>query len=67
MEKVFPNVMINGNEAVVVDYKFGEKQEKRHYSQVKNYLKLIRQMGYEKVSGFLWYVELNRVEAVNEL
>ncbi|SEG14031.1 UvrD-helicase domain-containing protein [Parabacteroides chinchillae] len=60
-------VMINGNEAVVVDYKFGEKQEKRHYSQVKNYLKLIRQMGYEKVSGFLWYVELNRVEAVNEL
>lgn len=58
-------VMITGEQVVVVDYKFGDHSDKRHHSQVKNYLKLIRQMGYEQVSGFLWYVELNKIEAVN--
>ena len=32
--------------------------------EVRNYLKLIRQMGYDEVEGFLWYVELNKIEAV---
>lgn len=58
-------VMIAGQQVVVVDYKFGEKEDKRHHSQVKNYLKLIRQMGYTEVEGYLWYVELNKIEAVN--
>ena len=49
---------------VVVDYKFGEHADQRYHSQVRNYLKLIRQMGYDEVEGFLWYVELNKIEAV---
>lgn len=58
-------VMIKKDEVVVVDYKFGEKQDKRHQEQVKSYLRLIRKMGYEKVNGYLWYVELGKIEAVN--
>ena len=57
-------VMITGNRVVVVDYKFGEYADQRYHSQVRNYLKLIRQMGYDEVEGFLWYVELNKIEAV---
>lgn len=58
-------VMITPEKVIVVDYKFGERQDKRHQSQVRNYLKLIRQMGYQEVCGFLWYVELGEIHAVN--
>lgn len=58
-------VMITGEKVVVVDYKFGDHPDKRHHNQVKNYLKLIRQMGYDQVDGYLWYVELNKIEEVN--
>lgn len=57
-------VMISGQKVVVVDYKFGEHTDKRYHSQVRNYLKLIRQMGYKEVEGYLWYVELNKIDAV---
>ena len=50
-------VMITGDRVVVVDYKFGEHTDQRYHSQVRSYLKLIRQMGYEEVEGYLWYVE----------
>jgi ATP-dependent exoDNAse (exonuclease V) beta subunit len=58
-------VMLTDNRAVIVDYKFGEKQDKRHHYQVKNYMNLVRRMGYENVEGYLWYVELDKIEAVN--
>lgn len=57
-------VMITDSEVVVVDYKFGTHPNKQHHSQVRNYLKLIRQMGYPEVQGYLWYVELEQIEAV---
>lgn len=57
-------VMITGDKVIVVDYKFGEHTNQRYHSQVREYLKLIRQMGYEQVEGFLWYVELDKIEAV---
>ena len=57
-------VMITGQEAIVVDYKFGEQPNKRYQNQVKNYLSLVQQIGYPKVSGYLWYVELGVIEPV---
>jgi ATP-dependent exoDNAse (exonuclease V) beta subunit len=59
-------IMITDNNVVIVDYKFGEKQDKRHHYQVRNYMNLVRRMGYENVKGFLWYVELDKIEAVND-
>lgn len=57
-------VMLQGDKVVVVDYKFGQRQLKSHQKQVYNYLNLIREMGYSHVSGYLWYVALNKIEAV---
>lgn len=58
-------VMITDDKVIVVDYKFGDIQHKRHHGQVKNYMKLIRQMDYGKVEGYLWYVELGKIETVD--
>jgi ATP-dependent exoDNAse (exonuclease V) beta subunit len=49
-------VMISDNETIVVDYKFGEPHE-QHEQQVKQYIDLLRDMGYRNVSGRLWYVD----------
>lgn len=51
-------VMINGNEVIVVDYKFAKKNDK-YKKQVKLYMDLLGQMGYEKVRGYLWYIHEN--------
>ena len=59
-------VMIRGRRAVVVDYKFGEHdQSARYRRQIADYCRLLRQMGYEEVSGYLWYVRLGKVVAVS--
>ena len=55
--------------AQVVDYKFGlyEKDSPKHrlyVNQVKNYMKLLREMGYSDVKGWLWYVLEDKVEEV---
>ena len=63
--------------AQVVDYKFGkfiedseENAEKVGYThsdnvkQVGNYMKLLREMGYSDVKGWLWYVLEDKVEEV---
>ena len=56
-------VMISDDEAVVVDYKFGQ-EEKTYRRQMSEYISLLRQMGYKKVSGFIWYVRESRIEEV---
>lgn len=48
----------------VVDYKFGEKKSRRYVKQVREYMELVRRMGYAEVAGYLWYVERGEVEAV---
>jgi ATP-dependent exoDNAse (exonuclease V) beta subunit len=49
-------VMIRDNHAIVVDYKFGEKHNRRYEAQVQNYANSLREIGYEKVDGYIWYV-----------
>ncbi|MDR3653984.1 MAG: UvrD-helicase domain-containing protein [Paludibacter sp.] len=56
-------VVIRGNEATIVDYKFGDKESKTYIQQVKQYMNLIAEMGYE-TSGFVCYVSLGKVEKV---
>lgn len=48
-------VMIFGDKAVVLDYKFGNKKDSSYQTQVANYMKLLQSMGYGDVKGFLWY------------
>lgn len=56
-------VMVKGSEAVVVDYKFGNEDSK-HYEQVKQYMNLLTEMGYENVKGYLWYAYKNYIKEV---
>lgn len=57
-------VIINGQEAVIVDYRFGLKESKNHVRQMKENVKLVRNMGYTDVKGYIWYVELSKIEVV---
>lgn len=58
-------VMMRDGEIVVVDFKFG-KPRKAYYSQVQEYLRLLTRMGYDKnrLQGYLWYVEEERIEKI---
>ncbi|MBR1774785.1 MAG: UvrD-helicase domain-containing protein [Bacteroidales bacterium] len=48
-------VMYNDNEVIVVDYKFGKREEKYH-KQVKQYMQLISQMEAFKNKNFIGYL-----------
>lgn len=50
--------------AVVVDYKFGALHRAEYHAQVREYMELLREMGYGAVEGYLWFVESGEVERV---
>ena len=45
----------DGSRVVVIDYKFGQRRG-AHFTQVRGYMDLLRQMGYPSVEGWLWYL-----------
>lgn len=58
-------VMVKGERAVVVDFKFGNPRPS-HPEQVANYMRLLQSMGMNPVEGWIWYVysgELQQVHA----
>lgn len=57
-------VMIRGDEAVVVDYKFGSLRTETHSRQIEAYASMLRRMGYDSVKGYLWYITLGEVDQV---
>ncbi|MCG8696653.1 MAG: Dna2/Cas4 domain-containing protein, partial [Bacteroidales bacterium] len=58
-------VMIHDEQVVIVDYKTS-KHEPAHEFQVKSYLKVVKEMGFKKVKGYLWYLmDDNIVEVAN--
>ena len=56
-------VMISGDKAVVVDYKFGEKHNS-YRKQIALYRSLLQKMGYSDVKGYLWYVREGEIDEV---
>ena len=56
-------VMTDGKEMIVLDFKFG-KPKPAYHEQVREYMDLLQQMGYQNVRGFLWYVYNNKIEEV---
>lgn len=57
-------IMISGNRAIVVDYKWGEKMPEKYHRQVRRYVQTLRETGFEKVEGYIWYLNLDELEAV---
>ena len=56
-------VMTDGHETHVVDFKFGRPRPEYH-DQVRDYMQLLRSMGHQRVSGWLWYVYSNKIVRV---
>ena len=56
-------VMMKNGQVVVVDFKFGKKQE-TYRKQVQTYMQLLEAMGYTHIQGYLWYVFANELEEV---
>ena len=56
-------VMTDGNEVIVVDFKFG-KPISEHQDQVRRYMSLLTEMGYTNIKGYLWYVYSNLINEV---
>ena len=48
-------IMYAGDEAIVVDYKFGKVRSSQYRRQVLGYMNLLGTMGFTSVKGFLWY------------
>ena len=59
-------IMFFENQAIVVDYKTGEKKSDKYNLQVKRYAKTLKETGFTKVEGYLWYINQNEVEKVCE-
>ena len=57
-------VMIKGDRVTVVDYKFGADKHKAHLRQTGEYMRLIAEMGYGQVEGYVWYLSLGEIVKV---
>ena len=51
-------------EIEIVDYKFGEREDPVYSKQIKIYCRLMRDMGFNHVKGYLWYVSLDKVVSI---
>ena len=54
-------VMIDEGEVIVADYKFGESEDRKYTRQVQRYVNTIKEMGYENVSGYIFYVKSGKI------
>lgn len=55
-------------EIIVVDYKFGFKTDdttiQAHKNKVAEYMTLLQQLGYSKITGYIWYLRTNKIVTV---
>lgn len=56
-------VIINNKEAIVIDYKFGNKKSKSYHKQIATYMKQMIKMGY-LCKGYILYGKLKEVEEI---
>ena len=56
-------VITDGHQTIVIDYKFGTFRDE-YRQQVLDYMELLRQMGHQHVSGYLWFVYSNMIREV---
>ena len=60
-------IMVSGNNAIVADYKWGEVKMDVYNSQVSRYAHILKKSGYDRVEGYIWYINLEEVEKVCDL
>lgn len=58
-------IMVNGRNAIVIDFKSGVLKKKSHQVQVSEYIQVLRETGFTRVEGYLWYLATNEIEIVS--
>ena len=58
-------LMIKDNHAIIIDYKFGKINEE-YEDQIRKYISVVKNMGYENVDGYLLYFPDCNCIKVNE-
>lgn len=59
-------VMVKEGKAVVVDYKTG-RFHNNHQDQVRIYCESLQKIGYEQVSGFVYYIGSTQIQPIESL
>jgi len=49
----------------VIDFKFGKGEKHNYHRQVRQYMELLKKMGYPLVEGYLWYVSLGKIVKID--
>jgi ATP-dependent helicase/nuclease subunit A len=56
-------IIFRNGKTTIIDFKFGE--EKSHYiDQISRYRALLKEMGYENIDGYIWYVDKYKIVSV---
>jgi ATP-dependent helicase/nuclease subunit A len=63
-KKIPDRVMLKGKQAVIVDYKTGEKKDS-YFTQVNDYAQILESMGYQVTQKYLLYINEDTAEVVN--
>ncbi|MGM9841735.1 MAG: UvrD-helicase domain-containing protein [Candidatus Limisoma sp.] len=58
-------VLTRDGRTIVIDYKFGA-YESKYQMQVRNYMNLLEEIGYERLEGYIWYVQEGNIERVEQ-
>lgn len=56
-------IVIRGQRAEIIDWKFGNEHKKAYHEQLRTYIGLLGQMGYQ-AEGYLVYVNLDKIEKI---
>ena len=56
-------VMIKDKHAIIIDYKFGQEQLPSYVEQVRDYMLLLREMGYT-CEGYIIYNQAQKIQAI---
>jgi hypothetical protein len=56
-------VMIKDKHAIIIDYKFGQEQLPSYVEQVRDYILLLREMGYT-CEGYIIYNQAQKIQAI---
>lgn len=54
-------VIFDGKTMTVIDFKFGNLVKKEHEDQVKEYMNLLKNMGYKNTEGYIWYFKSDNI------
>lgn len=59
-------VMIDktSSKAIVLDYKFGQHHDPKYPLQVRDYMRIMAELGYQHVEGYLWFAQDKKLQQV---